>query len=500
MKSLLFLLFLTLLSISIASSDATKPKSRYAWVSFLYGTSYFTTLRVMQASVRRSGTPHDIVTLVDEDVGPSYRKRLQEDGVIVLDIPKRIENSYAGDAVFQSRFGAVMSKLNMFNMTQYEKIIYMDADTMMIDQFHKNNDVLFECGDFCAVFINPCIFNSGVMVIKPNSDLFADMISKIDKLESYDGADQGFLNSYFNDLLSAPMFDPSKVGTEKLKGSFRLPTTFHVDHFLFYQRAKWDMPCLRPRILEFMGPAFLKPWNWWTYVILDLSWEWLSLKNNLPGGDPEWIYFTGYLAFTAAVYMIFRIIFKSKTSGALSRKLQSKRPSESLQTMQCLIVGFSILVLCLYSVFRLINPSTHPTYAIIIFLIWSHCLAPILYVQFCRLNFEPTTTHGGPSRAAIGVRRRTFIFALLPSVCLLFFSTLWSMLNMMFLFTKVAFLVVAILAQIGSFFVFFGWTAALWMQTYHYSAKETSVLTTTNTWISNGAISGCMEHSKNLKG
>ena len=35
------------------------------------------------------------------------------------------------------------------------------------------------------------------------------MISKVDELESYDGGDQGFLNSYFDKVKSATMFDPN---------------------------------------------------------------------------------------------------------------------------------------------------------------------------------------------------------------------------------------------------------------------------------------------------
>lgn len=33
----------------------------------------------------------------------------------------------------------------------------------------------------------------------------ADMLSKIDQLESYTGGDQGFLNAYFPDLRNAPL-------------------------------------------------------------------------------------------------------------------------------------------------------------------------------------------------------------------------------------------------------------------------------------------------------
>lgn len=41
------------------------------------------------------------------------------------------------------------------------------------------------------------------------------------------------------------------------------------------------MDCLKPKILEFMGPSFIKPWNWWSYLFMDLSWKWFNIRNQL---------------------------------------------------------------------------------------------------------------------------------------------------------------------------------------------------------------------------
>ncbi len=72
-------------------------------------------------------------------------------------------------------------------MTQYERIVLMDADVLVMD----NMDELFICGNFCAVSINPCIFHIGVIVLEPNTEIFADMILKLrEHLDSHDGDDQ----------------------------------------------------------------------------------------------------------------------------------------------------------------------------------------------------------------------------------------------------------------------------------------------------------------------
>lgn len=46
--------------------------------------------------------------------------------------------------------------------------------------------------------------------------------------ENPDGADQGFLASYFPDLLDQPMFHPPANGT-KLDGNYRLPLGYQMD-------------------------------------------------------------------------------------------------------------------------------------------------------------------------------------------------------------------------------------------------------------------------------
>lgn len=74
-------------------------------------------------------------------------------------------------------------------------MIYLDADCLVL----KNIDELFQRPQLSAALDCCDHFNSGVMVLEPNKKTFDDMIYKLKnkKIDSYDGADQGFLNSYF---------------------------------------------------------------------------------------------------------------------------------------------------------------------------------------------------------------------------------------------------------------------------------------------------------------
>lgn len=60
-------------------------------------------------------------------------------------------------------------------MLDYERVIYMDADNL----FFQNIDELFKCGHFCAVYMNPCNFHTGLFVVTPNNATYNDMLKSL---------------------------------------------------------------------------------------------------------------------------------------------------------------------------------------------------------------------------------------------------------------------------------------------------------------------------------
>lgn len=90
-----------------------------------------------------------------------------------------------------------LTKLNIWNLTQFKKVVYLDADVLLLE----NIDELFSIeSTFAAApdIFPPDKFNAGVMVIEPNATIFEEMVSLIGVLPSHDGGDTGFLNSYFS--------------------------------------------------------------------------------------------------------------------------------------------------------------------------------------------------------------------------------------------------------------------------------------------------------------
>lgn len=103
------------------------------------------------------------------------------------------------------------NKFHIWNQ-EFDKIIYLDADTIVI----KNIDHLFDLNcvfaagsKFSTTYVHgratsaewlPSLFNAGVLVIKPDKKTYEELLLYKDTVETPDDpSDQGLLNYYFAD-------------------------------------------------------------------------------------------------------------------------------------------------------------------------------------------------------------------------------------------------------------------------------------------------------------
>ena len=89
----------------------------------------------------------------------------------------------------------VLTKLHVFRLTQFEKIIFLDADVLPVRPISHLFTLPHE---FSAVpdVGWPDIFNSGVMVLTPGEDKFNEVMKIVKSRGSWDGGDQGVLNEW----------------------------------------------------------------------------------------------------------------------------------------------------------------------------------------------------------------------------------------------------------------------------------------------------------------
>ncbi|CAG9463483.1 unnamed protein product [Pedinophyceae sp. YPF-701] len=252
-----------------------------AYVALIYTDNFLLGTRVLGQSIRDTGTNRDLVVLATEAVSDTVASILEGDGWIVKRIATIANPGTGPSAVgknnFPAKFWGVYSKLTVWNLVEYDKVIYLDSDILVT----QNIDELFACPGLCVVVRHSERFNSGVMVLDPSAEVFDDMLAKISQLQSYTGGDQGFLNEYYSEFVEAPIFQPSGPKLDPSLRTARLTTGYNGDIGLYILNSgRWMIPESQIKVLHFtLGP--LKPWDWWSGFIMEQVKDWNACRARL---------------------------------------------------------------------------------------------------------------------------------------------------------------------------------------------------------------------------
>ncbi|KAK7399396.1 hypothetical protein VNO78_10578 [Psophocarpus tetragonolobus] len=163
---------------------------REAYATVLHSAHVYVCGAIAAAqSIRMSGSTRDLVILVDETISEYYRSGLEAAGWKIRTI-QRIRNPKAEKNAYNEWN---YSKFRLWQLTDYDKIIFIDADLLIL----RNIDFLFGMPEITATGNNGTLFNSGVMVVEPSNCTFQLLMNHINEFESYNGGDQGYLNEIF---------------------------------------------------------------------------------------------------------------------------------------------------------------------------------------------------------------------------------------------------------------------------------------------------------------
>ncbi|KDP23737.1 hypothetical protein JCGZ_23570 [Jatropha curcas] len=312
-------LFIVVALVLIQSGASLRSqRTQQAYVTLLYGDEFLLGVRVLGKSIRDTGSTKDMVVLVSDGVSDYAVKLLEADGWIV----EKISLLANPNRVRPKRFWGVYTKLKIFNMTNYKKVVYLDADTIVV----KSIEDLFKCGKFCANLKHSERLNSGVMVVEPSQLVFDDMMSKVNTLHSYTGGDQGFLNSYYSDFPNAHVFQPNipqeVLNSRPVPDVERLSTLYNADVGLYMLANKWMVNETELHVIHYtLGP--LKPWDWWTSWLLKPVDVWQNarerLEDSLPGtgggrnpNDSLLVKFLFFLPLCAVLFLYYRSFLQTQ--------------------------------------------------------------------------------------------------------------------------------------------------------------------------------------------
>ncbi len=222
----------------------------HAYVSLISGgDAYVEGIEALGRSLAESGTRVPRIVLATSDVPVEARDRIAATGWEVR-LVEPISDPHPEQERTYTRFGRSFTKLRAFGLTGLDKIVFLDADTIVL----RNIDELFERPAIAAApdFFMPDRFNSGVMVVEPRPALLETFMDELARVPSYDGGDQGFLNAHWSDWWAMPV-------------AHRLGAGYNLHHFVFQFMAAH--PALERQFLDevkVVHYTLQKPWRSFT--------------------------------------------------------------------------------------------------------------------------------------------------------------------------------------------------------------------------------------------
>ena len=186
-----------------------KIHNNRAYITAISSNDYINGIVVLYISMRMQQCRYPLYCIVTEDISDENIEVLQKLGIGVLK-RNQILPSYPVEfsqvlVDKKNYWHRGMVKLEIFNLTDFDKIVFVDADMIM----KSNCDELFDkphmsaCWDgglnFAEInFSNS--FNSGLLVVEPDEELYKDIINFLNNFED-DGIihDQLVLRNYFSD-------------------------------------------------------------------------------------------------------------------------------------------------------------------------------------------------------------------------------------------------------------------------------------------------------------
>lgn len=218
----------------------------HAFVTLATNDSYGKGALVLGSTLRKN-TSKKLAVLITPQVSDSMRKVLEKvyDDVQVVDVLDSEDSAHLA-LMERPELGVTLTKLHCWTLTKYTKCVFMDADTMVL----QNIDDLFEREELSAAPDPgwPDCFNSGVFVFRPSIETHNQLLQLASEKGSFDGGDQGLLNTFFNTWATK---DIQK----------HLPFIYNLSSISIYSY----LPAFKAfganaKVVHFLGKV--KPWNY----------------------------------------------------------------------------------------------------------------------------------------------------------------------------------------------------------------------------------------------
>jgi len=272
----------------------TNHTIRSAVVSAIYNDNYITGVEVLAYSLQRVNIQADLILFyISNRLNQSTLDRCRKAGWYLWSVERINPPRFA---IIYPRFYDQYTKLRLWSMIGYDRILYLDADTLVLRNinelfagtiFEDNQDgLLGAVEDVWQGQLGPN-FNAGVLLIRPNKTIFNDMLTKMHNMPAYGSywAEQGFLNWYFKGRYRFNKIILISISMNIYSSTGRLPLIYNFNNVLaIYHRDIYSQIRNRVKIIHYTSdkpfyitkssqlsnPAFMELWNIWRQIYKDM--------------------------------------------------------------------------------------------------------------------------------------------------------------------------------------------------------------------------------------
>ncbi|KAK9635644.1 glycogenin glucosyltransferase, variant 2 [Aspergillus fumigatus] len=238
------------------------PDGSSVYCTLLLSDNYLPGAVVLAHSLRDNGTKAKLVALYTPDtLQYATIKELQTvyDEIIPV---QTATNRTPANLWLMDRpdLIATFTKIELWRQTQFRKIVYIDCDVVAV---RAPDELLTLEEDFAAApdVGWPDIFNSGVMVLRPNLQDYYALKALAERGISFDGADQGLLNMHFRNWhrLSFTYNCTPSANYQYIPAYKHFQSTISLIHFIGAQKP-WNLP---RQVLPVDSPYNQLLGRWW---------------------------------------------------------------------------------------------------------------------------------------------------------------------------------------------------------------------------------------------
>lgn len=236
------------------------PKKR-AYVTLLSDDNYLAGVVTLAYSLTQHGNTHELIVMINDQLSENTLLVLQHMQLKCYRAPKLQYTNQSNSNMTANGWPPQMintaDKLSVFTLTEYDKLVYVDADMLVL----KNIDFLFDCPHGSAamdlgLIHNPIHtpqynqaqcdyfknFNSGLFVFEPNLNDYQTCLQLMQTIEGFDQEILRELWSHWQHTPALHLPQTCNVFAKKLTEYIRLGffgfTDVHILHYT-YQPKPW---------------------------------------------------------------------------------------------------------------------------------------------------------------------------------------------------------------------------------------------------------------------